>query len=547
MAIKHTISWLQSKIPESKQRDAIRKRFGRVRDHKIVYPSNWIQDELANAFKKAAYQNWHKDNPGRQPTKPQVQSLNTLARKHTYTAYQYAYNRENIIQKCMQVKIRPNTIEVEDRGRDCIIRFATNTGADFEGFVSWGNRKRFNVASEQLLKEAGQRLVRLIKKDPSIKKSIANGITAGNTKTGKAGVLNQLRTPFRLHGFPSGDLNPDYPGQDDTTIALLGFEENLHATSPGQLESDVEMFLNSTGSQQPLYEQIMKDIHDNWFDVQWKVNNKKFSDIKEFRDKIQIAIVIGHSSKNSLMRYADADGISDYLEEIRKVMVESLNKNATDWAETQSSRKTPRQRMEEQVVEATIKPIVKQLKKNPKVKVTTKRSGKFKKTSETTKGKKTVSRASAPRGGKRTKLQKSSKAKIATVAAASAASKRRSGSGKGSGTQDGAMNPIGLQQLLNKSLPAEVVNNMGPYPRKLENRTGRFAQSAQVTQVVPMPKSVEIRYSYQKDPYAVFEPEFGNPLATPGRDPKRIIGGTIREIAQEIMGTRYGLVRTKRV
>ena len=102
----------------------------------------------------------------------------------------------------------------------------------------------------------------------------------------------------------------------------------------------------------------------------------------------------------------------------------------------------------------------------------------------------------------------------------------------------------------NKSLPptvTELIKNMGPYPRVLENRTGRFANSAEVTNVSPMPNSVEIQYTYQKDPYAVFEPENGNPLASHGRDPKRIIGRTIREIAQEIMGTKYGLVRTKRV
>jgi hypothetical protein len=110
-----------------------------------------------------------------------------------------------------------------------------------------------------------------------------------------------------------------------------------------------------------------------------------------------------------------------------------------------------------------------------------------------------------------------------------------------------SMNPIGLQQLLNKALPEEVAKNMGPYPRKLEYRTGRFAQSAQITQVVPMPNSVEIRYDYMQNPYSVFEPESGSPLASPGRDPRKIIGGTIRELAQSIMGTKYGLVRTKRV
>ena len=87
----------------------------------------------------------------------------------------------------------------------------------------------------------------------------------------------------------------------------------------------------------------------------------------------------------------------------------------------------------------------------------------------------------------------------------------------------------------------------GVYPRSLEHRTGRFGSSAEVTQVIPFPRMTEIRYTYMKDPYEVFEQGSGSPLATPGRDPRRIIGGTIREIAQEIMGTKYGLVRTKRV
>jgi len=108
--------------------------------------------------------------------------------------------------------------------------------------------------------------------------------------------------------------------------------------------------------------------------------------------------------------------------------------------------------------------------------------------------------------------------------------------------------PIALQQLLNKALAKELQKNMtGVYPRSLEYRTGRFAQSAEVTSIVPFPKMTQIQYTYQKDPYQVFEPEGGNPLASRGRDPKNIIGGTIRELAQSIMGSRFGLVRTKRV
>ena len=81
----------------------------------------------------------------------------------------------------------------------------------------------------------------------------------------------------------------------------------------------------------------------------------------------------------------------------------------------------------------------------------------------------------------------------------------------------------------------------------MEWRTGEFGESAQVTSIVPFPRMTSIQYTYQKNPYQVFEPESGNPLGSAGRDPQQIIGGTIREIAQSIMGTKFGLVRTKRV
>tara|TARA_Y100001963_G_C6749406_1_gene433342 strand:- start:36 stop:1634 length:1599 start_codon:yes stop_codon:yes gene_type:complete len=101
--------------------------------------------------------------------------------------------------------------------------------------------------------------------------------------------------------------------------------------------------------------------------------------------------------------------------------------------------------------------------------------------------------------------------------------------------------PIALIQLLNKALPDELKKNMtGVYPRSLEWRTGRFGQSAEVTSIVPFPNLTQIQYTYMKNPYEVFEDQGG-------RDPRLIIGGTIRELAQSIMGTRFGLVRTKRV
>tara|TARA_Y100001938_G_scaffold150547_1_gene241990 strand:+ start:3318 stop:4871 length:1554 start_codon:yes stop_codon:yes gene_type:complete len=110
----------------------------------------------------------------------------------------------------------------------------------------------------------------------------------------------------------------------------------------------------------------------------------------------------------------------------------------------------------------------------------------------------------------------------------------------------GGINPIGLKELIQKSLPEHIARKMTG-PPTLQYQTGRFARSAEITDIAPLPNSVEIRYDYMQDPYRVFEPGSGSPLATRGRDPRQLIGSSIREIAQSIMGDRFGLVRTKRV
>lgn len=106
-------------------------------------------------------------------------------------------------------------------------------------------------------------------------------------------------------------------------------------------------------------------------------------------------------------------------------------------------------------------------------------------------------------------------------------------------------NPLALKSLLQKALPAEIAKKMTG-PPTLQYQTGRFAKSAEITDIVPMQKQIEIRYDYMQDPYRVFEPGSGSPLATTRRDPRDLIGGTIRELAQQLMGDKF-LIRTKRV
>ena len=88
-----------------------------------------------------------------------------------------------------------------------------------------------------------------------------------------------------------------------------------------------------------------------------------------------------------------------------------------------------------------------------------------------------------------------------------------------------------MMVLMNKELPSTVRKNMGV--PALVNRTGRFASSVSLTDVVPTTLGFpSFGYTYQKAPYQVFEMGAGSPpWATPGRDPRRIIDASIRELA----------------
>jgi hypothetical protein len=96
-----------------------------------------------------------------------------------------------------------------------------------------------------------------------------------------------------------------------------------------------------------------------------------------------------------------------------------------------------------------------------------------------------------------------------------------------------------LVQLLNAKLPQTVGENMG-LPG-LVYRSGRFANSVRVTDVIPTAQGYpSIGYTYQKDPYQVFEMGAGAPpWATPARDPRKLIDASIREIAQELAVGRF--------
>ena len=99
--------------------------------------------------------------------------------------------------------------------------------------------------------------------------------------------------------------------------------------------------------------------------------------------------------------------------------------------------------------------------------------------------------------------------------------------------------PLALVTKLNKELPDTVRKNMTA--PALENRTGTFADSVKVTDIMQTTGGYpSIGYTYQKNPYQVFEQGQGDERwATPERDPRRLIDKSIREIAAEFAIGRF--------
>lgn len=121
--------------------------------------------------------------------------------------------------------------------------------------------------------------------------------------------------------------------------------------------------------------------------------------------------------------------------------------------------------------------------------------------------------------------------------------KARVRGGKKARTQvTGAQEILKLKNLMNAMLPEEILKQMGS-PR-LNNRTGRFRNSARVTDLRVGPKGgTEIDYTYQLNPYQTFEP--GGAMGSTNRDPRALIGLSIREIAKDLMGKKF--IKTRRV
>lgn len=100
-----------------------------------------------------------------------------------------------------------------------------------------------------------------------------------------------------------------------------------------------------------------------------------------------------------------------------------------------------------------------------------------------------------------------------------------------------------LLGLFNARINKQVLRNMEA--PALENKTGRFASSVYVTDIIKTPRGFpSVGYTYDRNPYGVYESTSGSRFASPQRDPRILIDKSIREIAAELA---IGRLYTRRV
>lgn len=105
-------------------------------------------------------------------------------------------------------------------------------------------------------------------------------------------------------------------------------------------------------------------------------------------------------------------------------------------------------------------------------------------------------------------------------------------------------NATTLRSLLQILVKKYILEDMTGASAHLKYRTGRFANTVELKTPALSPKTTQVSlfYTYMLHPYSVFDPRFGNPLATPGRNPQRIIGEALEKAAKDIIHAKYHIV-----
>ena len=327
----------------------------------------------------------------------------------------------------------------------------------------------------------------------------------------------------RNHGDPMGKTS-----EDQSTIAKLSVAENYDA----EMEDIMRTLKDEFPANVKMVEQVMKH-YDDAFERDYNIRDSQDTSMENIDREIIVDITYGNfiDNRDKKSLKSDVGGFRIFMKKEADAIVqefqEHMKKHPEDILKLQGSSS-----IVEKAGSLTPAMMVQSLFKNA-----TKPDMRFKvnkallKKAQKASGKK---KSSTKRKRKATKA----KAKLVGAAAGSRRKPKKSAEQRAEGVTQPS--PIALRNILNEMLPEMVASKMTS--PALQFRTGRFANSARVENVNMGPRGgVHIDYTYMRNPYETFEP--GNKQGSTQRDPRKIIGASIRELAVGLLGRQPTSIR----
>jgi|TARA_B100001939_G_scaffold348097_1_gene372615 hypothetical protein len=317
-------------------------------------------------------------------------------------------------------------------------------------------------------------------------------------------------------------------GTDDVITTLGALSQGEKVLNEANSQEGIQKLLNvldenfanvaSAGLIQSVSVASLRDYMKTQLKIDIDINEKSIGDKVTFKDEFLISGAAKIQTTGYMFDKPSADPIISginkrYLEAVQKALRQN---NLLGNKEYSSSP-----RLKERAKSATIKQVrlgFKELQLNPNFQVIAK--GKHENF------KKKTSKTITDTGNKRTRTRTFRKAMVNQV---------------GGQDRKTTTSPISLMALINAKLPDVMIDKMKE-PR-LQERTGRFRGSARVQRITTGARggSMTIDYTYLKYPYQTFEPGFAQ--GSIKRDPRSLIGSSIREIATGIVGKRFMTIR----
>ena len=430
-----------------------------------------------------------------------IREKNTLSNWQTElnTYYDVVTQKPEIIQK------GKSYVQVEPHGYNMELIFYNSYKAK-EANQSHDNHYK---AQGQVFMGAGALLIANLKKagfgkDPSSPINSFKG-----TKFMGGGV--------RLHGGSPYDKD----NRSDTSARLIHFLEKMKGAD----------FAERTRGGQAVAPAVIQQINQR-FNAAYKINGLKkinlFNSDSIATDQVDIKIVFGTASQNELMSMADKGksvvgdkSLDGFFKTLENTLIQKFKNPKTpgslsllEMTERGVFAKIPAAMKKASGLPDLRFKINKELIKKAKYEEKQKKKAALELRRQSTKVMKTINK----KGGK-----------------------MKAGRARTKDTAKTAQSPLHLQAMLEALLPQVVASKMGT-GGALRYQTGRFANSVEPTQVMVGPRGgVHVDYTYMKYPYQTFEPGFKQ--GSTARDPRKIIGESVREIAQSIIGNKFLKVR----